>query len=108
VENWSGPIAQLDMKRVAGGLLVQDARTPTRSCCHGELKTVTDSAPTPQEMDDLLFAWRVAKIRQIQRHRLRERPHDVGVGAGQSEPTSIPRASPQSKGRARRPAVPAR
>jgi phosphoribosylaminoimidazolecarboxamide formyltransferase / IMP cyclohydrolase len=29
---------------------------------HGGLKTVTERAPTAQEMDDLLFAWRVAKF----------------------------------------------
>ena len=54
----SAQSAQLDMKRVAGGLLVQDADV----LLHGELRTVTDRAPTAQEMDDLLFAWRVAKF----------------------------------------------
>ncbi|OZA41335.1 MAG: bifunctional phosphoribosylaminoimidazolecarboxamide formyltransferase/IMP cyclohydrolase, partial [Hydrogenophilales bacterium 17-61-76] len=43
---WSGSVAQLDMKRVAGGLLVQDADI----LLHGELKTVTTRTPTAQEM----------------------------------------------------------
>ena len=76
---WTGPIAQLDMKRVAGGLLVQDAD----ALLHGELKTVTDRAPTPQEMDDLLFAWRVAKFVKSNAIVYAKGRMTVGVGAGQ-------------------------
>jgi len=76
---WTGPIAQLDMKRVAGGLLVQDAD----ALLHGELKTVTDRAPTPQEMDDLLFAWRVAKFVKSNAIVYAKDRMTVGVGAGQ-------------------------
>ncbi len=76
---WSGAVAQLDMKRVAGGLLVQDADI----LLHGELKTVTDRAPTPQEMDDLLFAWRVAKFVKSNAIVYAKDRMTVGVGAGQ-------------------------
>jgi phosphoribosylaminoimidazolecarboxamide formyltransferase/IMP cyclohydrolase len=76
---WSGSVAQLDMKRVAGGLLVQDADV----LLHGELKTVTDRAPTPQEMDDLLFAWRVAKFVKSNAIVYARDRMTVGVGAGQ-------------------------
>ncbi|MBU1224837.1 MAG: bifunctional phosphoribosylaminoimidazolecarboxamide formyltransferase/IMP cyclohydrolase [Gammaproteobacteria bacterium] len=76
---WSGSVAQLDMKRVAGGLLVQDADV----LLHGELKTVTDRAPTPQEMDDLLFAWRVAKFVKSNAIVYAKDRMTVGVGAGQ-------------------------
>jgi len=76
---WSGAVAQLDMKRVAGGLLVQDADV----LLHGELKTVTDRAPTPQEMDDLLFAWRVAKFVKSNAIVYAKDRMTVGVGAGQ-------------------------
>ncbi|WP_296754560.1 bifunctional phosphoribosylaminoimidazolecarboxamide formyltransferase/IMP cyclohydrolase, partial [Thiobacillus sp.] len=76
---WSGSVAQLDMKRVAGGLLVQDADV----LLHGELKTVTDRAPTPQEMDDLLFAWRVAKFVKSNAIVYAKGRMTVGVGAGQ-------------------------
>ncbi|MDP1531962.1 MAG: bifunctional phosphoribosylaminoimidazolecarboxamide formyltransferase/IMP cyclohydrolase, partial [Rubrivivax sp.] len=76
---WSGSVAQLDMKRVAGGLLVQDADV----LLHGELKTVTDRAPTAQEMDDLLFAWRVATfVKSIAIVSARD-CLTVGVRAGQ-------------------------
>ncbi|MCD6706917.1 MAG: bifunctional phosphoribosylaminoimidazolecarboxamide formyltransferase/IMP cyclohydrolase [Thiobacillus sp.] len=76
---WSGAVAQLDMKRVAGGLLVQDADV----LLHGELKTVTDRAPSAQEMDDLLFAWRVAKFVKSNAIVYAKDRMTVGVGAGQ-------------------------
>jgi phosphoribosylaminoimidazolecarboxamide formyltransferase/IMP cyclohydrolase len=76
---WSGSVAQLDMKRVAGGLLVQDADV----LLHGELKTVTTRTPTAQEMDDLLFAWRVAKFVKSNAIVYAKDRMTVGVGAGQ-------------------------
>ena len=76
---WNGSVAQLDMKRVAGGLLVQDADV----LLHGELKTVTQRAPTAQEMDDLLFAWRVAKFVKSNAIVYAKDRMTIGVGAGQ-------------------------
>jgi len=76
---WSGSVAQLDMKRVAGGLLVQDADV----LLHGELKTVTTRAPSAAEMDDLLFAWRVAKFVKSNAIVYAKDRMTVGVGAGQ-------------------------
>ncbi len=76
---WTGSVAQLDMKRVAGGLLVQEADV----LLHGELKTVTERAPTAQEMNDLLFAWRVAKFVKSNAIVYARDRMTVGVGAGQ-------------------------
>ena len=76
---WSGAVAQMDMKRVAGGLLVQDADV----LLHGELKTVTERAPTPQQMEDLLFAWRVAKFVKSNAIVYARERMTIGVGAGQ-------------------------
>ncbi len=76
---WDGSVAQLDMKRVAGGLLVQDADV----LLHGELKVVTARAPTEQEMTDLLFAWRVAKFVKSNAIVYAKDRMTVGVGAGQ-------------------------
>jgi phosphoribosylaminoimidazolecarboxamide formyltransferase/IMP cyclohydrolase len=76
---WSGSVTQLDMKRVAGGLLVQDADV----LLHGELKIVTQRAPTDKEMDDLLFAWRVAKFVKSNAIVYARDRMTVGVGAGQ-------------------------
>ena len=76
---WAGPVNQMDMKRVAGGLLVQDADV----LLHGELKVVTRRAPTEQEMADLLFAWRVAKFVKSNAIVYAKDKMTVGVGAGQ-------------------------
>ena len=76
---WSGAVAQLDMKRVAGGLLVQDADV----LLYDALRTVTERAPTAQEMDDLQFAWRVAKFVKSNAIVYARDRMTVGVGAGQ-------------------------
>ncbi|HEY9146187.1 MAG TPA: bifunctional phosphoribosylaminoimidazolecarboxamide formyltransferase/IMP cyclohydrolase, partial [Thiobacillus sp.] len=76
---WTGAVAQLDMKRVAGGLLVQDADV----LLNAELKVVTQRAPTDKEMDDLLFAWRVAKFVKSNAIVYAKDRMTVGVGAGQ-------------------------
>jgi phosphoribosylaminoimidazolecarboxamide formyltransferase/IMP cyclohydrolase len=76
---WTGAIAQMDMKRVAGGLLVQDADI----LLHGELKVVTQRAPTPKEMEDLLFAWRIAKFVKSNAIVYVKDRMTIGVGAGQ-------------------------
>jgi len=76
---WSGPVTQMDMKRVAGGLLVQDADI----LLHGDLKVVTKRAPSEKEMEDLLFAWRVAKFVKSNAIVYAKDRMTVGVGAGQ-------------------------
>ncbi|MHB1093490.1 bifunctional phosphoribosylaminoimidazolecarboxamide formyltransferase/IMP cyclohydrolase [Thiobacillus sp.] len=76
---WSGSVAQLDMKRVTGGLLVQDADV----LLNAELKVVTRRAPTGKEMDDLLFAWRVARFVKSNAIVYAKDRMTVGVGAGQ-------------------------
>ena len=77
--NWAGAVAQLDMKRVAGGLLVQDADV----LLNAELKVVTQRAPSEKEMDDLMFAWRVAKFVKSNAIVYARDRMTVGVGAGQ-------------------------
>ena len=47
-----------DLKRVGGGVLVQES--DIQCIDEAALQTVTKRAPTPREMSDLLFAWRVA------------------------------------------------
>ncbi|MBI5330789.1 MAG: bifunctional phosphoribosylaminoimidazolecarboxamide formyltransferase/IMP cyclohydrolase [Betaproteobacteria bacterium] len=76
---WEGAVAQMEMKRVAGGLLVQDADI----LLHGELKVVTARAPSEKEMEDLLFAWRVAKFVKSNAIIYARDHMTIGVGAGQ-------------------------
>ena len=47
------------MKQISGGMLLQDADTARITAA--ELKTVTEREPTQEEMEALLFAWRVCK-----------------------------------------------
>src|SRR5262245_60741259 len=48
----------LDFKRVGGGVLLQSA--DHRNVQRDELKVVTRQAPTAPQLDDLMFAWKVA------------------------------------------------
>nr|WP_315596764.1 bifunctional phosphoribosylaminoimidazolecarboxamide formyltransferase/IMP cyclohydrolase [uncultured Cupriavidus sp.] len=74
-------VNQYDLKRVGGGLLVQgpDARNVQPS----ELRVVTRRHPTPKEMDDLMFAWRVAKFVKSNAIVFCGNGMTLGVGAGQ-------------------------
>ena len=75
----SSPVQRLDMKRVTGGLLLQDADL----ALYNELKVVSKRTPTEQEMADLLFAWRVAKFVKSNAIVYAKDKMTVGVGAGQ-------------------------
>jgi phosphoribosylaminoimidazolecarboxamide formyltransferase/IMP cyclohydrolase len=70
---------RLDFKRVNEGLLVQDADLRLIS----ELKIVSRRLPTEGEMDDLLFAWRVAKFVKSNAIVYGRDRMTIGVGAGQ-------------------------
>ena len=71
----------IDTKRVGSGLLMQTS--DTREVERGELKVVTRLAPTERQMDDLLFAWRVAKFVKSNAIVYARDLRTVGVGAGQ-------------------------
>ncbi len=70
-----------EVKSVTGGLLVQD-RDEGRIGLQ-ELRVVSKRAPTPTEMADLLFAWRVAKYVKSNAIVFARDNATVGVGAGQ-------------------------
>ncbi len=67
--------------RVAGGLLVQDA--DTGRVADEDLKVVTDREPTPQELKDMIFAFRVAKHVKSNTIVYAKDNATVGIGAGQ-------------------------
>lgn len=70
-----------DFKRVGGGLLVQ---TPDNlNVTAAQLKVVTKAQPTPQQLKDLLFAWRVAKFVKSNAIVFCANGQTLGVGAGQ-------------------------
>jgi phosphoribosylaminoimidazolecarboxamide formyltransferase/IMP cyclohydrolase len=73
--------ASVDMRRVTGGLLVQDADRGTAA--EKDLKVVTKRAPTRHEMRDLLFAWKVVKFVKSNAIVYCKEGRTIGVGAGQ-------------------------
>lgn len=80
--NWSGKEpAALDFKRVTGGLLVQ-ARDQGMVRLD-DLQVVTKRLPTEDELRDLLFAWKVAKMVKSNAIVYASDERTIGVGAGQ-------------------------
>ena len=77
----SGAGAALDFRRVDGGLLVQTRDVQADD--FAAAKVVTQRRPTPQEMEDLRFAWLVAKHVKSNAIVLAGGGMVVGVGAGQ-------------------------
>jgi phosphoribosylaminoimidazolecarboxamide formyltransferase/IMP cyclohydrolase len=70
-----------DVKRVGGGLLVQSP--DVKDVGLGELRVVSKKQPTPQQLQDLLFAWRVAKYVKSNAIVFCANGMTLGVGAGQ-------------------------
>jgi len=73
--------AGITAKTVAGGLLVQSRDNATVD--EMQLKTVTKRAPTPDELEDLKFAFRVAKHVKSNTIVYAKGGATVGIGAGQ-------------------------
>ncbi|GAB2728491.1 bifunctional phosphoribosylaminoimidazolecarboxamide formyltransferase/IMP cyclohydrolase [Halomonas garicola] len=80
---WPGSQAEaaLDYKRVNGGLLVQERDRGTVG--RDALRVVSERAPSEQELNDLIFAWRVAKFVKSNAIVYAREGQTVGVGAGQ-------------------------
>ena len=74
-------VAELDYKRVTGGLLVQDR--DLGQMLEADLKIVSQRMPTEAEMHDLQFAWKVAKYVKSNAIVYCKGGMTIGVGAGQ-------------------------
>lgn len=74
------PYAELDFKRVRGGFLVQ-----SRDYDAAQLgfEVVTKAKPTPEQVEDLKFAWKVVRHVKSNAIVLATQGMLVGVGAGQ-------------------------
>lgn len=72
----------VDLKKVVGGLLVQEL--DTKLFCESDLKCVTKRAPTADEMMQLEFAWRVVKHVKSNGICLVKGNRTVGIGPGQT------------------------
>ena len=70
-----------DFKRVGGGLLVQSP--DAKNVLESEMRVVSKRLPTPSEMNDMLFAWRVAKFVKSNAIVYCANGMTLGIGAGQ-------------------------
>jgi phosphoribosylaminoimidazolecarboxamide formyltransferase/IMP cyclohydrolase len=76
------PVTQLlEYKSVSGGLLVQTRDSGAVRA--QELRTVTQRPPTLAELDDMIFAWRIAKYVKSNAIVAAKDKATVGIGAGQ-------------------------
>jgi phosphoribosylaminoimidazolecarboxamide formyltransferase / IMP cyclohydrolase len=78
----AGPLQRpaLSSKYVTGGVLLQASDTVEDD---SEYRIVTEARPSPQQMGDLIFAWRVARVVKSNAIVLARGGATVGVGAGQ-------------------------
>jgi len=75
------PTTAYDMKKVNGGLIIQTIDSELLN--EADVKVVTDRQPTPKEMEDLLFAWKVVKYVKSNGIALAKNKQSVGIGPGQ-------------------------
>ncbi len=71
----------LDFKRVGGGLLVQT--NDLKNVQAADLKVASAKQPTPQQLADLMFAWKVAKFVKSNAIVFCSGGMTLGIGAGQ-------------------------
>ena len=78
---WSTKTTGFDLKRVNGGLLVQDRDQGMVEL--SDLQVVSERQPTDAELKDALFCWKVAKYVKSNAIVYAKGDMTIGVGAGQ-------------------------
>ena len=78
---WEAATGGQEFKKVSGGLLVQGSDLGKITA--DDLKVVTDLAPTPEQIADMLFAWTVVKYVKSNAVIFCKDKMTIGVGAGQ-------------------------
>jgi phosphoribosylaminoimidazolecarboxamide formyltransferase / IMP cyclohydrolase len=74
-------ISEWDLKRVMGGLLVQDRDLDLED--RSEMEVVTERKPSKREWGEMLFAWKVCKHVRSNAIVLARDLASLGIGAGQ-------------------------
>ncbi|WP_119343022.1 bifunctional phosphoribosylaminoimidazolecarboxamide formyltransferase/IMP cyclohydrolase [Facilibium subflavum] len=72
---------EFDLKKIDGGLLIQDKNNTTVEM--DQLRVVSHKKPTQQQLDDLLFAWKVVKFVKSNAIVYAKGNRTIGIGAGQ-------------------------
>lgn len=70
-----------EYKRVGGGILIQSP--DDKNVLSTELNVVTETKPTTSQLDDLIFAWKVAKFVKSNAIVFCRNGMTLGIGAGQ-------------------------
>ena len=70
-----------ELKRISGGVLLQDP--DSRTISESEVKVVTKRQPSAEELQDLFFGWRVAKHVKSNAIVFAREGRTLGIGAGQ-------------------------
>jgi phosphoribosylaminoimidazolecarboxamide formyltransferase/IMP cyclohydrolase len=79
--DWDHGRNAMDMKRIGSGILLQTA--DNHELALSDLKVVTTLQPTAEQLQDLLFAWKVAKFVKSNAIVFCKGGMTMGVGAGQ-------------------------
>jgi phosphoribosylaminoimidazolecarboxamide formyltransferase/IMP cyclohydrolase len=79
--DWDNGRNAMDVKRVGSGLLMQTA--DNHELTLADLKVVTKLQPTAEQLQDLLFAWKVGKFVKSNAIVFCKHGMTMGVGAGQ-------------------------
>ncbi len=95
------PTTDIDIKKVGGGLLIQDA--DWQDFDSADIKNVTDRKPTEKEMQDMLFAWKIVKHVKSNAIVVAKDGMTLGIGPGQtnriwSADMSLQRSGEKAKG----------
>ncbi|MDD5447936.1 MAG: bifunctional phosphoribosylaminoimidazolecarboxamide formyltransferase/IMP cyclohydrolase, partial [Actinomycetota bacterium] len=77
----SGEEKAYDMRRIRGGLLLQDYDSDMLG--KDSMKVVTKTSPTDSQWEDLLFAWKVCRHVKSNAIVFAKSKKTVGIGAGQ-------------------------
>ncbi len=91
----------LDLRRLRGGVLLQDADTEDPV----DLRVVTQRAPTEAEWPDLLFAWKVVKHVRSNAIVVAKGGRTLGIGVGQTNRLAAAKHALEAAGEEARGAV---
>lgn len=83
LENISVPQSEdaYDLKKVNGGLIVQTI--DSKLLIEEECKVVTSTQPTKEQMEDMMFAWKMVKFVKSNGIAIAKNKQSVGIGPGQ-------------------------
>lgn len=75
------PAGSIDIKKVSGGILVQDVDIPLYN--EEDFKVVTEKQPTEKELEDLKFAYKMVKYVKSNGIAIGKDKRSIGIGPGQ-------------------------